>query len=76
MAYNLQDGEFQKHDSRFSVKNGTAHMLLGSGGEVVRTPPLNRKVGYLRPTMIRAHCACGCGNISQLRKSQKTACYF
>ena len=29
---------------------------LGSGGEVVTSPPLNRKVGCSRPTMIRARC--------------------
>ena len=28
----------------------------GSGGEVVTSPPLNRKVGCSRPTMIRARC--------------------
>ena len=29
---------------------------LGSGDEVVMSPPLNRKVGCSRPTMIRARC--------------------
>ena len=28
----------------------------GFGGEVVTSPPLNRKVGCSRPTMIRARC--------------------
>ena len=28
----------------------------GSGGEVVTSPPLKRKVGCSRPTMIRARC--------------------
>ena len=30
--------------------------VKGSGGEVVTSPPLNRKVGCSRPTMIRARC--------------------
>ena len=30
--------------------------ILGSSGEVVTSPPLNRKVGCSRPTMIRARC--------------------
>ena len=30
--------------------------ILGSGGEVVTPPPLNRKVGCSRPNMIRAGC--------------------
>ena len=29
---------------------------MGSGGEVVTSPPLNRKVGCSRPIMIRARC--------------------
>ena len=30
--------------------------IWGSSGEVVTSPPLNRKVGCSRPIMIRARC--------------------
>ena len=32
------------------------HFQMGSGGEVVTSPPLNRKVGSSMPTMIRDRC--------------------
>ena len=31
-------------------------VVKGSSGEVATSPPLNRKVGCSRPTMIRARC--------------------
>ena len=34
----------------------TKSAILGSGGEVVTSPPLNQKVECSRTTMISAHC--------------------
>ena len=45
--------------AEFFWKNFTNYLrsiALGSSGEVVTSPPLNRKVGCSRPTMIRARC--------------------
>ena len=39
---------------RGSTPSITRRYILASGGEVVTSPPLNRKVGCSRPTMIRA----------------------
>ena len=53
--------ELKLEEEKQSIKNSLKNLwfaskLMGSGGEVVTSPPLNRKVGWSRPTMIRARC--------------------
>ena len=45
-----------KSESQLLGSGGEGSGGEGSGGEVVTSPPLNRKVGCSRPTMIRARC--------------------
>ena len=50
--------------------------LKGSSGEVVRFPPLNRKVGCSRPTMIRARCLRVRQHYPAQKNSQKNCMKF
>ena len=45
-----------------------------SGGEVVTSPPLNRKVGCTRPTMSRARCLRVKQQYPAQKNNQKIAC--
>ena len=57
----------------FKVKI-SAKTILGSGGEVVTSPPLNRKVGSSRPTMIRGRSLRVRQKYPAQKNKQKIAC--
>ena len=48
--------------------------IWGSGGEVVTSPPLDRKVGSSRPTIIRACCLSVKQHYPAQKNHQKIAC--